>query len=71
MSDVGIKDDFMKELAAEFGNGTSALFVLVRKVTPDKVLAELRGTGGTVMQTSLAHEEERKLQDALTPVDHV
>ena len=51
--------------ASEFNNGSSALFVLVRKVTPDKVLAELKGTGGIILQTSLAHEEERKLQGAL------
>ena len=65
LSDVGVNDDFMKELAGEFSNGTSALFVLVRKVTPDKVLAELKGAGGKVLQTSLAHDEERKLQEAL------
>jgi uncharacterized membrane protein len=41
------------------------LFVLVRKSTPDKVLAELKGTGGTILQTSLSHDDEAKLQAAL------
>jgi uncharacterized membrane protein len=65
LSDVGINDKFMKDLAGGFNNGTSALFVLVRKATPDKVLAELEGSGGKVLQTSLTHEQESKLQAAL------
>ncbi len=68
LTDLGINDKFMKELASGFQNGTSALFVLVRKVTPDKVLAELEGTGGKVLQTSLTHEQEDKLQAALSGV---
>ena len=56
----------MKDIARGFSNGTSALFVLVRKVTPDKVLAELQGTGGKILQTSLSHEKETKLQEALS-----
>ncbi|MBL8396502.1 MAG: DUF1269 domain-containing protein [Candidatus Accumulibacter sp.] len=65
LSDVGINDDFMKDLAATFRNGSSVLFVLVRKATPDKVLEELQGTGGKVIKTSLTHEEEAKLQAVL------
>lgn len=66
LSDVGIDDDFIKQLAGQFKNNSSLLFVLVRKATPDKVLAELQGTGGTVIKTSLTHEDEEKLQAALT-----
>ena len=65
LTDVGISDNFMKQLASGFKNGTSALFVLVRSVTPDKVLEELQGTGGKVLQTSLTHEQEAKLQAAI------
>lgn len=65
LSDVGINDDFMKKLTETFKPGTSALFVLVRKVTPDKVMAELQGAGGKIIQTSLSHEDEAKLQAAL------
>ena len=66
LTDVGINNNFMKEIASGFQNGTSALFVLVRKVTPDKVLAELQGSGGKILQTSLTHEKEEKLQAALS-----
>src|SRR5262250_398143 len=49
LSDVGINDQFMKDLAGTMKPGSSALFVLVRHATPDKVLEELKGTGGTVL----------------------
>jgi uncharacterized membrane protein len=65
LTDVGIDDKFMKELAATMNPGSSVLFVLVRQATPDKVLDELRGTGGQVLKTSLSHDDEAKLQAAL------
>ena len=65
LTDVGIEDTSMKELAATMKPGSSALFVLVRKSTPDKVLEELAGTGGRVLRTSLSHDDEAKLQAAL------
>jgi uncharacterized membrane protein len=65
LSDVGIDDNFMKELAATMTPNSSALFVLVRKSTPDKVLEEIKGTGGKILKTSLSHEDENKLQEAL------
>ena len=65
LTDVGIADNFMKELAQTLKPGSAALCVLVRKVTPDKVLEEIKGFGGTVLKTSLSHEDEAKLQAAL------
>ena len=66
LKDVGINDNFMKDLAAALTPGSSALFVLVRKMTPDKVLQELQGSGGTIIQTSLSDDDEAKLQAALS-----
>ena len=66
LADVGINDNFMRELAATMSSGSSTLFVLVKKSTPDKVLEELKGTGGKVLKTSLSHEDEAKLQAALS-----
>lgn len=68
LSDVGITGQFMKDLAASLKEESSVLFVLVRKVSPDKVLAELEGTGGKIIKTSLTHEREEKLQAALDAV---
>jgi uncharacterized membrane protein len=66
LADLGINDKWMKETAAAIQPGTAALFVLVRKVTADKVLERLKGEGGTVMKTSLDHTKEAALQAALT-----
>lgn len=66
LSDVGIDDKFMKELAGQMNPNSSVLFILVRKATPDKVLEELKGTGGHVLKTSLSHDDEAKLKAALS-----
>jgi uncharacterized membrane protein len=68
LTDVGINDNWMKETAAVIQPGTAALFVLVRKVTGDKVLEALKGEGGTVLKTSLDHTKEAALQAALAGV---
>ena len=66
LTDVGIDDKFMKDLAETMLPGNSVLFILVRRATPDKVLEELKGTGGKVLKTSLSHDDEAKLQGALS-----
>lgn len=66
LTDVGINDRFMKDLATEdLQPGEAVLFVLLRKVTGDKVLEELKGVGGRVLQTSLDHTREDALRKAL------
>ena len=65
MRDIGINDNFMKELSETFKPGTSALFVLVRKATPDKVLEALKGFGGNVIKTSLTADKEEDLRKIL------
>jgi uncharacterized membrane protein len=55
-------------VAAAIQPGTAALFLLIRKVTADKVLEGLRGEGGTVLQTSLDHTKEAALQEALAGI---
>lgn len=65
LADIGINDQFMKDLAETFKPNTSALFVLVRKATPDKVLEGLKKFKGTVIQTSLTKDKEEELQKVL------
>ena len=65
LTDVGINDQFMKDMGEQLTPGTSALFVLVRKSTPDRVLPELRELGGKVFTTSLSKEQEQQLREAL------
>jgi uncharacterized membrane protein len=64
MSDYGIDDNFMKQLGSELEDGGAALLLLVRKVTADKVLPEIK-ISGKVIQTSLDHEQEQRLTEAL------
>lgn len=65
LSDVGINDDFMKKLAEGLKPNTSVLFVLIHDMTPDKVVDDIKGFGGTILQTSLSHDDQDKLQAAL------
>ena len=67
LRDIGINDDFMKEVAGNLTEGTSALFILIRKVTSDKVLDRLRQEGfkGKVLQTSLAVDAEDELRKVI------
>src|SRR5215471_13398982 len=65
LADVGIDDKFMKDTAAAIQPNSAALFVLVRKLTADKVLEGLKGEGGTILKTSLDHTKEAALQAAL------
>jgi uncharacterized membrane protein len=67
VSDAGIDDKMIKGLAETFKPGHSALFVLVRKATPDKVLEGLEPFAGkgTVFQTSLDKDSEEALRAVL------
>lgn len=64
-TDIGINDKFMEELGETLTPETSALFVLVRKVTADKVLEDLKGFKGKVIKTSLTIDKEEELQKIL------
>jgi uncharacterized membrane protein len=68
LSDVGIDDNFMKQLAETLKPGSAALCLLVRQMTPDKVIEEIKPFGGTVIKTNLTHEKEEKLRAALASV---
>jgi uncharacterized membrane protein len=65
LTDVGIDNRFMKDVAASIEAGNAALFLLIRKVTADKVLADLKGVGGKVLRTSFDHTKEEALRAAL------
>ena len=71
LSDIGINDDFMRDLGSTIEPGTSAIFVLIRKSTPDRVLADLSKFEGKVLRTSLSKEDEAKLQAALTKQESI
>jgi len=65
LTDTGVDDNFMKELGQKLTPVTSALFLLIRKSTPDKLLPRIEHFGGHVIQTSLSDEDEQRLRAAL------
>jgi len=65
LSDYGIDDAFMKEVSNGMQPGNAALFMLIKNMTPDKVLREIKDAGGTVLKTSLDDSKEQQLRDAL------
>src|SRR5215212_5843085 len=67
---TGIDGAFQEQVRDMVEPGTSALFVVVEKVTPDKAIEGLSRFGGTVLKSSLSRDAEHELQDALhgTPV---
>jgi uncharacterized membrane protein len=62
----GIDQAFRDKVSAQLKPGTSALVMVVEKVTPDKAIEAMSKFGGTVLQTSLSKDAERQLQEALS-----
>ena len=65
----GIDKAFQEQVREYVKPGTSALFLIIDQVTPDKAIAALQQYGGTVIKTSLSDEDTKKLQEALQPPD--
>jgi uncharacterized membrane protein len=65
LTDFGIRDQFMKDLASRVNSGDAVLFLLVQSMTSDKVLNEIKDAGGTVLKTSLDEQKEQHLRDTL------
>jgi len=64
-TDVGVNDDFMKQLGASLPTGGAALIALGRADARDKLIERMRPYGGEIIQTSLTEEEEEQLRAAL------
>jgi uncharacterized membrane protein len=67
MSQKGIDKEFQQQVRDHLQPGTSALFMVIEQVTPDKAIAALQQYGGTVIKTSLSDEDTKRLQEALRP----
>jgi uncharacterized membrane protein len=65
MGEKGIDKAFQEQVREYLQPGTSALFMVIEQVTPDKAVAALQQFGGTVIKTSLSEEDTRKLEEAL------
>ena len=65
LTKTGINKEFQDQVRDLVQPGTSALFLMVEKVTPDKAVEAMSKFGGTVLKTSLSKEDEQELQEAL------
>jgi uncharacterized membrane protein len=63
----GIDKAFQQQVRDYLKPGTSALFLVIEQVTPDKAIAALQQYGGTVIRTSLSDEDTKRLQEAIQP----
>ena len=68
LKELGIDEDFMKELANNLKPGSSALFILAKQAKPEKIYEEVKQFGGKILQTKLEHQDPTKLQAALDAV---
>ena len=62
---TAIDKEFRDQVREMVKLGTSALFLMLEKVTPDKAVEAMSRYGGTVLKTSLSKEDEQELQAAL------
>jgi len=65
--DLGLDDKMMKNVGDSLKPGTSALFLLIRKATADKVLDGLKPFAGKgkVFQSSMSKDDEKALREVL------
>ncbi|MFD9130795.1 DUF1269 domain-containing protein [Kitasatospora sp. NPDC059571] len=64
-TDVGVDDNFMKQVGQKLEPGSAAVFLLVRSATADKVVPALARYGGEILQTSLSAAQEEHLVYAI------
>ena len=62
---TSIDKQFQDQVRGMVQPGTSALFLMLEKVTPDKAVEAMSKYGGTVLKTSLSKDDEKELQTAL------
>jgi uncharacterized membrane protein len=65
LTKTSIDKQFQDQVRDMVKPGTSALFLMLEKVTPDKAVEAMSKYGGTVLKTSLSKDDEKALQDAL------
>ena len=64
LADVGIDDDFIRQVREKVTPGTSALFALTSGATEDRVIEELKQFDFEIISTNLSAEQEQKLREA-------
>jgi uncharacterized membrane protein len=68
LGDIGIDDDFIKQVKEEVTEGDSALFTLTSEAKLGKMVDELRQYDFEVISTNLSAEQKQKLREAFAQV---
>jgi uncharacterized membrane protein len=66
LSDYGIDDEFIRELGARLLPGSSAIFMLIRKATRERVEPEIAQFDGHLLYSNLGHAAETALEKLLS-----
>ena len=69
VSDVGIPDDFVRDVGALVQPGESAIITLAEKLEPQLAASVLRNCGGSLIYTSLSLEQVDKVRRELEAGD--
>jgi uncharacterized membrane protein len=64
LKEIGIEEDFMKNLANEMQPGSSSLFIVTRRGDPQKIMEALKPFKGKILCNALYHQDESKLKAA-------
>jgi uncharacterized membrane protein len=69
MADVGISDDFIKQVREKVTPGTSALFLLTSNAVPDRVAEAMKGYHMELISSNLTAEQEQQLREAFADTE--
>jgi uncharacterized membrane protein len=64
--EFGIPDDFVQSVGTLVQLGDSAIFAILRVGNPDVVADQFRGYGGTILRTTLTHDQQAKVEKVLS-----
>jgi uncharacterized membrane protein len=65
LADFGVADDFVKQVREDVVPGTSAIFVITRRASAERLAAELQSVAVACAGSALSPAQEQRLRDAL------
>lgn len=63
LTDYGINDKFMKDVAGVLQPGQAALFLLAERASSDRVIEAMSAHGGRILRTNLDRSQEARLME--------
>jgi uncharacterized membrane protein len=69
LKEIGIKDEFIKDIAETLTPNHSAIFILIRESVPEKIVEELAKYKAKLLRTTLSPAKETELKSIL--MEHI